>query len=343
MKRFMKTFLQRSIIKIKRNNLIKNIIRNKTLVNKNKEEKEIDINLLRKNESQNIFEAVKNSYCKGCGVNIQINDPYEEGYMDYKKFYEYLKNKLKLESLNSDEKLQKDIEQFLKSSKNNFENPEEENMKNRTHNIEIDNNTNINDLENLEKNYFSKFWKNVKINGLNCLRCIKLKENNINDLLEMNLNFQPVKKEILLNKIFKRINNESCIVLVLDINDLIGSFNEDLILKINKKNLDYIIVINKIDTIPENVNTNNIKNSILKNLENIEMKEKLLNLDISKLVLVSSKSGEGIKNLIKILKEKSKIKKSQKIQRKLFFLGSINSGKSSLINTLQNECQRQKK
>ena len=339
MKRLTKIFLKRNILSKKTCNLIKHLTRNKTSLKK-KEEPEIDINTLRNSDTQNLFEASKNSYCRGCGIKIQINDPYTEGYIDYKKFYEHLKTKLKLQSINSDENLQKNIKNFLK-----FKKPEKisENSSKNPINVEIDDSTNLEDLENLEKNYFSKFWKNAKINGLNCLRCVKLKENNINELIEMNLDFEPVKKEILINKIFKRITNESCVCLVLDINDLVGSFHEDLVLKINKKNLDYLIVINKIDTIAENVNLNNIKNGILKNLEDIKMEEKLIGLDVGKLVLVSSKSGEGIKNLIKILKEKSKIKKSEKIQRKLFFLGSINSGKSSLINKLLNECTIQKK
>jgi predicted GTPase len=54
--------------------------------------------------------------------------------------------------------------------------------------------------------------------------------------------------------------------------------------------------------------------------------------------LVSSKTGEGIKNLINILKDTSKKKKQEGIQRKLFFIGSVNSGKSSLINILLKEC-----
>ena len=58
---------------------------------------------------------------------------------------------------------------------------------------------------------------------------------------------------------------------------------------------------------------------------------------------MSAKTGDGIETLADKLREKSKIKSGQKIQQKLFVLGSINSGKSSLINSLIKHTNYKKK
>lgn len=58
---------------------------------------------------------------------------------------------------------------------------------------------------------------------------------------------------------------------------------------------------------------------------------------------MSAKTGDGLESLADTLKEKSKIKETQKIQQKLFILGSINSGKSSLINALIEHTNYKKK
>jgi ribosome biogenesis GTPase A len=68
------------------------------------------------------------------------------------------------------------------------------------------------------------------------------------------------------------------VILVLDINDLVGSFNFDIVDNINRKNLDYFIVVNKIDTIPKNVNLNKIKSCIISNLQSLSVEKQLVNL-----------------------------------------------------------------
>lgn len=58
---------------------------------------------------------------------------------------------------------------------------------------------------------------------------------------------------------------------------------------------------------------------------------------------MSAKTSDGIKGLVETLKSKSSLKKAEDVQQKLFVVGSINSGKSSLINALVQYCEYQKK
>lgn len=61
------------------------------------------------------------------------------------------------------------------------------------------------------------------------------------------------------------------------------------------------------------------------------------------MVFLSAKTNDGIKSLVETLKSKASLKKAEDIQQKLFVLGSINSGKSSLINALIKYSDYQKK
>jgi len=64
---------------------------------------------------------------------------------------------------------------------------------------------------------------------------------------------------------------------------------------------------------------------------------------LHKIFIVSAHTGEGIKNLVNNLRELSKHKKVNNIRRKLTVIGTINSGKSSLINAIIKESKYQSK
>lgn len=63
-----------------------------------------------------------------------------------------------------------------------------------------------------------------------------------------------------------------CILYVLDINDIRGGYAEDIISKVNEKELDYLLVINKIDTLPKDINPFTLKTKLISILNSNKVK-----------------------------------------------------------------------
>ena len=57
-----------------------------------------------------------------------------------------------------------------------------------------------------------------------------------------------------------------CLLYVIAINDLKGGYADDLVHRINEKELDYFIVVNKIDTLPKEVTASTLKSKIVAQL-----------------------------------------------------------------------------
>lgn len=60
-----------------------------------------------------------------------------------------------------------------------------------------------------------------------------------------------------------------CVLYIMDINDIGGSFAEDIFQRIEEKELDCTIVLNKIDTMPKNSKLADIKKSIKDRLKTL--------------------------------------------------------------------------
>lgn len=54
-----------------------------------------------------------------------------------------------------------------------------------------------------------------------------------------------------------------CLLYVMDVNDIKGGYAADLVSKINEKELDYFIVINKVDTLPSEIVPTQLKKKIV--------------------------------------------------------------------------------
>lgn len=140
-----------------------------------------------------------------------------------------------------------------------------------------------------------------------CMRCFRIKH--YNDFSNFKVSYTE------LTKIIKKVNNENILIVY-----MIDILNIDLELLKKFEDKDVLFVINKRDLLPKNINDNRIINffySILKK-ENIKVK------DIS-LISATTKL-----NLNYFLKQLNYYKKN----RSVYFLGSANSGKSTIINYL---------
>ena len=63
-----------------------------------------------------------------------------------------------------------------------------------------------------------------------------------------------------------------CLLYVMDVNDMKGGYADDIVRRINEKYLDYLIIINKIDTLPQQVSPNSLRSQIIAKLNDNEEK-----------------------------------------------------------------------
>ena len=141
-----------------------------------------DLNLL------SIYEHIKLLNCKGCGIKLQLIDPYKEGYIDHDHVSKHLELKLELKD-EKEEKITSNLKSYIKAYKNNFHD-NNANSSNKTINIDpIANKEEIEEFDMAEKKFFENFWKNINPKSLVCLRCAKIKQNNLVELTKSELDF----------------------------------------------------------------------------------------------------------------------------------------------------------
>ena len=217
-----------------------------------------------------LYDSINDKNCKGCGVHLQITDPYTEGYVDRKMVIKHINRNLNLNP-EDDQHITNSIKRYIEEKKilraDKDSSPDTQTV------INVDPRKNQESLERLERNekkYFESFWRNLSAKSLICLRCAKLKQNNINELTSKEAGFAMIEREKLLHKIFKRINKGMCALFVMDFNDIHGSYANDIIQKIKEKELDLMVVVNKIDTIPKDVPLSFVKHSIRKVIRSID-------------------------------------------------------------------------
>ena len=161
---------------------------------------EVDIN------SSNVFTELPKLRCKGCGVKLQISEPYEEGYIDYAYLSKFLANRIKTAD-ETGEKLERDLKKYLRAYKETARN--------------ISNNDNLvedkDQAENVspeglsqqhvetEERFFSEFWKKKYVKGVNCFRCQKIKNNQIEDIFNISTRIKGKLRSSSKRKIIKSL------------------------------------------------------------------------------------------------------------------------------------------
>ncbi|MGL5088904.1 MAG: ribosome biogenesis GTPase YqeH [Cetobacterium sp.] len=145
-----------------------------------------------------------------------------------------------------------------------------------------------------------------------CQRCFKIKNYG---------QYIPIKmtKEDYRNEVRKNLSEADVAIPVFDIIDFEGSFDDE-ILDILRE-MESIIVINKLDLIPDNKHPSEVADWVKRRLA----EEGVAPLDIA---IVSSKNGYGINGIFK------KIKHFYPNGATALVLGVTNVGKSSIINKL---------
>lgn len=155
----------------------------------------------------------------------------------------------------------------------------------------------------------SAYVKHMDDEAMYCQRCFRIK------------NYQDVMVNNLTNDDYLQILNnigdvDALIVMIVDTFDFSGSFLPQI--KRLTGNNDLLLVCNKMDILPKNVNQNKIMNWI-KHM----IKEE--GLDICDSILISAKKGDNVEALMDLI---FKYKKN----RDVYFVGASNVGKSKLIN-----------
>lgn len=145
-----------------------------------------------------------------------------------------------------------------------------------------------------------------------CQRCFKLKH--YGKYYKNNLKREDYSREV--EKILEKVN---LVIPVFDIIDFEGSFDYKILDILREK--ESIVVINKLDLIPDEKHPSEVADWVKKRLE----EESIVPLDIA---IVSSKNGYGINGIIK------KIKHFYPEGVEAIIIGVTNVGKSSIINKL---------
>ncbi|TYB92402.1 MAG: GTPase RsgA [Kosmotoga sp.] len=142
-----------------------------------------------------------------------------------------------------------------------------------------------------------------------CQRCFKLKHYGVlPSKLTSKINFEDIKQYLELT---------DNLILVIDLFDFNGTADKEVMDKLTAKRTHY--VLNKVDLIPEEISRDELLKWSLQSL----------NVDSSKIYMVSSTRGYGISRLLKKL--------SNEKERTFLLMGMTNVGKSSLINALKAE------
>lgn len=152
-----------------------------------------------------------------------------------------------------------------------------------------------------------------------CKRCFRLKH--YNEVQDVDLTDDDFLK--MLNEIGSA---EGIIVKVIDIFDFNGSFIQGLPRFTGNKPI--LLVGNKVDLLPKSVNPNKVK-------QWMRMSAKDLGLKVNDVLLVSAKSGEGMKEAAQAIEE-------IRDNKDVYVVGCTNVGKSTFINHLIHESTGEK-
>ncbi len=148
-----------------------------------------------------------------------------------------------------------------------------------------------------------------------CQRCFKL--SHYGDFIPMEMTKEEYKKEV-----EKASDVVQLVLPVFDIIDFEGSFDDEILDILREK--DSIVIINKIDLIPEKKHPSEVANWVKERLA----EEGISPLDIA---IVSAKNTYGINGIVR------KIEKLYPNGVKVMVMGTTNVGKSSIINRLLKE------
>lgn len=267
-------------------------------------------------------------FCRGCGCRVQTSTPFEEGYIDF-SYLEKELERLKKEKQAAEPETLVEVEKYFQYYKNeSLKTVNDEEVK--SENIDPEKIENPFAADALDEKFFSRFWKKRYIKGINCLRCVKLKHGDVYAFKNDVDHIKSIPRKEFVRRLSKQINSNAFALLVLDVSDISGSWAPELVELINEKNLNCLVVVNKADIIPEGANLNFFKKRLISLLNT--QPQRLEGLSVEKIFLVSSRNGEGIAKLCTGLRKLAEENKTLEGRRRVYVLGAVNSGKSSLIN-----------
>jgi 30S ribosome assembly GTPase len=263
-----------------------------------------------------IFACIRrfSKFCQGCGTAFQHSEINLEGYIQETKYKNLLTQNSKVQQILEDIKYNDEIK--LKDFR----------PRKRTSELAYEELDNIEDIEERVKIAvpLHDYQKKPKIRPLICMRCFKINEYGSLTETDCNINHRTPLQS--LQEIFEPIKYNSIILKVVDILDFNGSFIQEICEFATQKNTHMILVINKIDALPTGYKPTRILQWCIQETKGM--------FNEFSVCPVSSKTGEGLDRVLKIMKSL----KHKHPQSKFYVIGATNSGKSSLINKLSKIC-----
>ncbi|OMJ73645.1 hypothetical protein SteCoe_27632 [Stentor coeruleus] len=262
------------------------------------------------------FRRAFTKFCQGCGVMFQHTNANQEGFIPENKYKNTLTQNLKAKNILEEIKYNEDF---------NLKDFKAKKKKQRQDNVEFEE---INEIDDIEERIkvavpLRHYQQRPKIKPIICMRCFKISKNGTLPEVTCEINSKTPLNS--LKSIFDPIKHYSIIIKVVDIIDFNGSFIKEVYDLAFEKKCHLILVLNKFDTLPVGARETRIFQWAVETTRGLISEQNICAL--------SSKTGFGFDKVIKLI---SQLK--TKIDRKIYVVGATNSGKSSFINKLSEQC-----
>ncbi|OMJ86168.1 hypothetical protein SteCoe_12371 [Stentor coeruleus] len=263
-----------------------------------------------------IFRRAFTRFCQGCGVMFQHVDANQEGFIPENKYKNTLTQNFKVKNILEEIKQTEDIK--LKD----FKPKRPKKIQNDVKFEEIDE---IDEIEERVKTAvpLREYQQRPKIKPIICMRCFKISK--YGTLPEVSCAIDTKTPINSLKEIFEPIKHYSIIIKVVDIIDFNGSFIKEVYDLASDKKCHLILVLNKFDALPVGAKETRIFQWAVNSTRGLISEQNIC--------AVSSRTGFGFDKVIKLLRQLT-----EKIDRKIYVIGATNSGKSSFINKLSEQC-----
>lgn len=215
-------------------------------------------------ESTLVFSELSKSCCVGCGVKLQMTDPYEEGYIDYKVFAAHLARKIAENSPHKNDDVHREIERYLtQQRRSSSDTPPEK----KAESIDPPPREEWADLED---DFFRSFWKRKETKVLNCLRCQKIKNHEWEEVAKIRTRLKGYPVSRLVGSLMRHIHADFLTLVVTDLHDLESLVNSELLQALITRKADIHIVVNKMDTFPsEGAHMEQFKDALFRHLSTL--------------------------------------------------------------------------
>lgn len=164
-----------------------------------------------------------------------------------------------------------------------------------------------------------------------CYRCYTLKHHNrLPSEYDNSEGDYLNSKEVILNKLFNKHKTSMVLyVYLIDVLDVLGSFQEDILFRLLSEKKEFCVVVNKLDVLNDKYLNKHLLLEYVKSIIHFQARKASCDPSYAesiRVIMVSNVTRDGLSKLEKTIEE-SKIKKIQ-------LLGMPNTGKTTILNSL---------